>query len=133
LDASKPAGTAVLGCLTGSGSTLVATAKTRRIGHRIELDPIYCDVIQSRLAQFLKADLILPTGQTFAEIAPEHADGATDQGSPRRSSTTMRLHRREECDEFARADETQCVKIAATLASSLLASLKYSYYLNRIF
>ena len=74
LDASKPGG-AVLDCFAGSGSTLVAAAKTRRIGCGIELDPIYCDVILTRLARLLKVDPILQqTGRTFAETATERAE-----------------------------------------------------------
>jgi DNA modification methylase len=75
LDASHPKG-AVLDCFAGSGSTLVfAAAKTGRIGHGIELDSIYCDVILSRLARFLKVDPILqPSGKTFAEVAAERAE-----------------------------------------------------------
>jgi hypothetical protein len=48
LDASRPGGL-VLDAFAGSGSTLVAAAKTRRRGYGIELDPIYCDVILQRL------------------------------------------------------------------------------------
>jgi hypothetical protein len=55
LDASQPQGD-VLDCFAGSGSTLVVAAKTRRIGYGVELDPIYCDVILTRLARFLKDD-----------------------------------------------------------------------------
>jgi DNA modification methylase len=74
LDASQPKG-AVLDCFAGSGSTLVAAAKTGRIGYGIELDPVYCDVILSRLARFLKVDPILqPSGKTFAEVAAERAE-----------------------------------------------------------
>jgi len=74
LDASTPKG-AVLDCFAGSGSTLVAAAKTGRTGYGIELDPIYCDVILTRLARFLKADPILQqTGKTFTEMAKERPD-----------------------------------------------------------
>jgi DNA modification methylase len=74
LDASKPKD-AVLDCFAGSGSTLVAAAKTRRTGYGIELDPIYCDVILSRLARLLKTDPVLQqTGQTFAQVTTERTE-----------------------------------------------------------
>jgi DNA modification methylase len=74
LDASQPKG-AVLDCFAGSGSTLVAAAKIRRIGYGVELDPIYCDVILARLARVLKVDPVLQqTGKTFTEMAAERSD-----------------------------------------------------------
>jgi hypothetical protein len=74
LDASQPKG-AVLDCFAGSGSTLVAAAKTRRIGYGVELDPIYCDVILTRLARVLKVDPVLQqTGKTFTEMAAIRSD-----------------------------------------------------------
>jgi DNA modification methylase len=79
LDASKPKG-AVLDCFAGSGSTLVAAAKTRRIGYGIELDPIYCDVILTRLARFLKTDPVLQqTGKTFKEMATQRTDETAER------------------------------------------------------
>jgi len=80
LDASQPKG-AVLDCFAGSGSTLVAAAKTRRIGYGVELDPIYCDVILTRLTRVLKVDPVLQqTGKTFTEMAAERSD-ATAPGN----------------------------------------------------
>ena len=74
LDASQPK-SAVLDCFAGSGSTLVAAAKTGRIGYGIELDSIYCDVILTCLARFLKVDPILQqTGRSFAEMAAERTE-----------------------------------------------------------
>jgi DNA modification methylase len=74
LDTSQPKD-AVLDCFAGSGSTLVAAAKTRRIGYGVELDPIYCDVILTRLARVLKVDPVLQqTGKTFTEMAAERSD-----------------------------------------------------------
>ena len=79
LDASQPK-SAVLDCFAGSGSTLVAAAKTGRIGYGIELDSIYCDVILTRLARFLKIDpILLQTGKTFTEMATERSDATAER------------------------------------------------------
>ncbi|WP_439924417.1 site-specific DNA-methyltransferase [Nitrobacter sp. JJSN] len=79
LDASQPKG-AVLDCFAGSGSTLVAAAKARRIGYGVELDPIYCDVILTRLARVLKADPVLQqTGKTFTQMAAERSDATAER------------------------------------------------------
>jgi len=72
----------VLDCFAGSGSTLVAAAKTRRVGYGVELDPIYCDIILARLSKLLKLEPIHePTGRTFQEIGNERAEAnqAEDQ------------------------------------------------------
>jgi DNA modification methylase len=45
---TKP-GAIVVDAFAGSGSTLVAAAKSGRIGYGIEIDPLYVDVIVSRL------------------------------------------------------------------------------------
>lgn len=42
-------GAIVLDAFAGSGSTLVAAAKAGRIGYGVEIDPLYVDVIVSRL------------------------------------------------------------------------------------
>jgi DNA modification methylase len=53
----------VLDLFGGSGSTLIACAKERRIAHLVELDPKYCDVIRRRWARFaLKAGLEVGDG-----------------------------------------------------------------------
>lgn len=56
----------------GSGATLVAAQRTGRIGYGVEIDPAYCDVVATRLAQEegLPATL-LATGETFAMVAAE--------------------------------------------------------------
>ncbi|WP_439925932.1 hypothetical protein [Nitrobacter sp. JJSN] len=59
---------------------MVAAAKTRRIGYGVELDPIYCDVILTRLARFLKADPVLQqTGKTFTQMATERSDATAER------------------------------------------------------
>lgn len=49
---STKKGAHVLDVFGGSGSTLIAAARTGRIAHLVELDPRYCDVIRRRWAQF---------------------------------------------------------------------------------
>jgi len=71
LDCSKRTGI-VLDAFAGSGTTLVAAHKTGRRGFGIELDPIYCDVILTRLARVAKTEAVLAeTGQTFPQVALE--------------------------------------------------------------
>ena len=49
LDCSKRRGI-ILDAFAGSGTTLVAAARTGRHGYGIELDPLYCDTILRRLS-----------------------------------------------------------------------------------
>ncbi len=80
LDASRP-NDIVLDCFVGSGSTLVAAAKTRRIGYGIELDPAYCDVTLTRLSKLLKVDPIHEaSGRTFDEITVERREADPAEG-----------------------------------------------------
>lgn len=68
LDASKPKDI-ILDGFAGSGSTLVAAHKTRRVGYGIEYDPLYCDVILRRLNKVTKKSPVhVATGLTFAEL-----------------------------------------------------------------
>ena len=53
----------------GSGSTLIACEKTKRVNYSMELDPKYCDVILQRWQNYTKKDAILEsTKQKFNEI-----------------------------------------------------------------
>lgn len=45
---------------TGSGSTLIACAQTKRIARCIELDPRYCDVVRSRWTRYAESAGIDP-------------------------------------------------------------------------
>jgi DNA modification methylase len=69
----------VLDCFAGSGTTLVAAAKTGRRGYGIELDPHYVDVAIERLEGLpnLKA-VHAETGRTFEEIKAIRAQEAID-------------------------------------------------------
>jgi DNA modification methylase len=78
-------GGSVLDCFCGSGTTLIAAEKTRRIGYAIELDPIYVDVAVRRWQALTgKTALLAATGQTFAEVERERsaveADPAKQDG-----------------------------------------------------
>ena len=76
LDCSKRNGI-VLDAFGGSGTTLIAAARTGRRGYAIELDPHYCDVIVRRAEKVLAcAATHGETGKTFHELSGERA--ATD-------------------------------------------------------
>ena len=60
----------VLDLFGGSGSTLIACAKTSRVGYIMELDERYCDVIVKRWQGYTGKEAILQsTGQTFSQLA----------------------------------------------------------------
>ena len=62
----------VLDAFGGSGSTLIAAAKTGRQARLVELDPAYCDVIVQRWQRFTGRDASLGDDtRTFAELAAE--------------------------------------------------------------
>ena len=59
----------VLDVFAGSGSTLVAAAKTGRRGYGLELDPAYVDVTVRRLqAETGDKAVLMATGETFAQL-----------------------------------------------------------------
>ena len=56
----------ILDPFAGSGTTLVAAERTGRVGHAIELDPRYCDVILRRLEATCGLRAVLQaTGERF--------------------------------------------------------------------
>ncbi len=64
----------VLDAFTGSGTTLIAAARTGRRGYGIEIDPGYCDVTIKRLAKVAGLNAVhAETGRTFDEIRAERA------------------------------------------------------------
>jgi DNA modification methylase len=70
-------GDIVLDPFGGSGTTLFAAEKTKRIARLIELDPLYVDGIVRRwLALGGKQAVLAATGQTFAEVEAERLDGS---------------------------------------------------------
>jgi DNA modification methylase len=64
-------GQIVLDAFAGSGTTLLAAAKTGRIGYGIELDPAYCDVILKRFAAEGFDAVRQQTGETFSHLVSE--------------------------------------------------------------
>lgn len=59
----------MLDCFCGSGTTLTAAEKARRIGYGIELDAAYVDVAIRRWRALTGKDAVhSDTGQTFAEM-----------------------------------------------------------------
>jgi DNA modification methylase len=60
----------VLDPFGGSGSTLIASAKTGRQARMVELDPRYCDVIVQRWQEWAGEQVVLESeGRSFDEIA----------------------------------------------------------------
>lgn len=81
-DSSKPGGI-VLDAFGGSGTTLIAAAKTKRRGYLIELDPRYVDLIVRRWQKLFKAEAHHgSTGLTFDEMARLRSN--PEQGGPSR-------------------------------------------------
>ena len=68
-DCSKPKGI-ILDSFSGSGTTLIAAAKTKRRGYVMELDPLYVDGAIRRWETLFKDEARhAETGLTFAEMA----------------------------------------------------------------
>lgn len=63
------AGDTVLDSFGGSGTTLIAAQKNRRIARIMEIDPKYCDVIVRRWQNFTGQDATLEAnGKTFSDL-----------------------------------------------------------------
>jgi DNA modification methylase len=72
-DCSKPKGI-ILDAFGGSGTTLIAAAKTKRRGYLLELDPLYVDVIVRRWQTLFRSEARhAKTGLTFSEMAEQRA------------------------------------------------------------
>ena len=66
---SSKAGDSILDLFGGSGSTLIACEKTRRINRSMEIDPKYCDVIVQRWQEFTGQTATLEeTGKPFISL-----------------------------------------------------------------
>jgi DNA modification methylase len=81
-DCSKPKGI-ILDPFSGSGTTLIAAAKTKRRGYAMEFDPLYVDgAIRRWEALFKDEARHAETGLTFAEMAAQRGSARTvsDEG-----------------------------------------------------
>ena len=76
-DCSKPKGI-ILDAFSGSGTTLIAAAKTKRRGYVMEFDPLYVDGAIRRWETLFKAVARhAETGLTFAEMAAQRGRDAS--------------------------------------------------------
>lgn len=76
-DCSKPKGI-ILDSFSGSGTTLIAAAKTKRRGYVMELDPHYVDGAIRRWETLFKGEARhAETGLTFAEMAAQRGRDAS--------------------------------------------------------
>jgi DNA modification methylase len=74
---SSKSGEIVLDSFCGSGSTVIACEKTKRVCRAIELDPKYCDVIIKRWQEFTgKSATLSGTDQTFEQIKESRTHGS---------------------------------------------------------
>jgi DNA modification methylase len=80
-DVSKP-GEIVLDAFAGSGSTILACERTKRICHAMEIEPKYIDVALRRWEAMTGLEAVLEsTGETFAQVAERRAADRTDEHS----------------------------------------------------
>jgi DNA modification methylase len=80
-DCSKPGGI-VLDPFMGSGTTLIAAAKTKRRGYGLELDPLYVDGAIRRWESLFKEEAChAETGLTFTEMAVLRSGAAAAAGA----------------------------------------------------
>jgi len=76
-DCSKPKGI-ILDSFSGSGTTLIAAAKTKRRGYVMEFDPLYVDGAIRRWERLFKDEARhAETGVTFAEMAAQRGYDAS--------------------------------------------------------
>ncbi|WP_157177986.1 site-specific DNA-methyltransferase [Sphingomonas prati] len=64
-------GDLILDPFSGSGTTLLAAHRTKRIGAAIELDPLYVDTALRRLREATGHVPLLADGRTFEDVADE--------------------------------------------------------------
>lgn len=69
---SSRKGNLVVDLFGGSGSTLIACERTKRVARLMEINPRYCDVIVRRWQDFTgKKALLEATGHNFDQVAEE--------------------------------------------------------------
>lgn len=77
-DVTNP-GEIVLDGFMGSGTTILAAERTKRVAYGIELEPAYVDVAIRRWETMTGKEAVLAdTGQTFAEVAAARAAASND-------------------------------------------------------
>ncbi|OWK27597.1 hypothetical protein SPMU_33810 [Sphingomonas mucosissima] len=60
----------MLDAFSGSGSTILACERTRRVGYAVEIEPRYIDVAIRRWEKMTGRKAVLEaSGETFAEVA----------------------------------------------------------------
>jgi DNA modification methylase len=73
-------GDLILDPFSGSGTTLLAAHRTRRVGAAIELDPLYVDTGLRRLREASGHVPVLADGRTFEEVAADRLGGEVHGG-----------------------------------------------------
>jgi hypothetical protein len=68
-------GEIVLDAFAGSGSTILACERTKRVGYAIEIEPVYVDVAIRRWQAMTGRDAVNSDGQSFNDAAIERAAG----------------------------------------------------------
>lgn len=79
-------GDIILDPFGGSGTTLLAAHRTRRKARLIELDPVYCDVTVRRWEKVTDREVLVATGQAFAEVAAERGVPVDDPAASNRGT-----------------------------------------------
>jgi DNA modification methylase len=76
----SPRGGLVLDSFLGSGSTLIAAEKTKRVCYGIELEPLYIDTTIRRWEALSKKDaVLLSNGKTYKQLLEEKAKEKTEE------------------------------------------------------
>lgn len=69
-------GEIVLDAFSGSGSTILACERTKRVGYAVEIEPRYIDVAIRRWEKMTGRKAVLePTGETFEAVAAQRGVG----------------------------------------------------------
>lgn len=78
-DVTKP-GEIVIDGFMGSGTTILAAERTKRIAYGIEIEPAYVDVAIRRFEKRSGKEAVLAeSGETFAQVHASRAQNATDE------------------------------------------------------
>lgn len=77
LDCSK-AGDIILDPFCGSGTTLIAAHRTKRIGAAIEIDPLYVDTALKRLGNAMDVEAMHADGRSFTQVKQQRLHQAAE-------------------------------------------------------